>query len=58
MPPLEKLEIIIGVNKCGMNGAELLKKVLFKHDKLKSLKINFLENYVGDAGATFIAEGI
>lgn len=58
MPPLERLELIIGVNKCGMNGAELLKKVLFKHDKLKSLKINFVENYVGDAGATFIAEGI
>ena len=58
LPPLENLELIIGINKCGLPGAELLKKTLFKHDKLKTLKINFLENYIGDAGATFIAEGI
>lgn len=58
MPSLDNLELIIGVNKCGARGAETLKSVLFKHDKLKSLKINFLENYIGDAGATFIAEGI
>lgn len=58
LQPLESLEIIIGVNKCGPKGAELLKSLLFRHDKLKKLKINYLENYVTDAGATFIAEGI
>lgn len=58
LPPLDKLELIIGVNKCGAKGAELLKNVLYKHNKLKSLKINYLENYIGDAGVTFIAEGI
>jgi len=58
LPPLETLEIIIGVNKCGAKGAEELKKLLFKHDKLRSLKLNYLENYVGDAGANFIADGI
>ena len=64
---LQKLNLIIGVNKCGVQGhpsinyflgAEDLKHLLVRHNKLKSLKFNFLENYVGDVGAKYIAEGI
>ena len=58
MPVLDTLNIIIGVNRCGVAGAEDFKRMLFKHNTLKSLKFNFVENYVGDAGAAFLAEGI
>lgn len=55
---LQRLNLIIGVNKCGLAGAEDLKHLLVRHNKLKSLKFNFLENYVGDIGAKHIADGI
>lgn len=46
------------MNKCGAKGAEELKHMIVRHNKLKTLKFNFLENYVGDQGAIHIAEGI
>ncbi len=39
-------------------GADDLKNLLVRHNKLKVLKFNFHENYVGDSGAYDIAEGI
>jgi hypothetical protein len=36
-------------------GAEDLKHLLIRHNNLKVLRFNYLENYVGDLGATHIA---
>lgn len=58
MPILDSLQLIIGINKCGTRGADLLKKVLFKQNKLKTLVLDYTENYIGDAGASFIGEGL
>jgi hypothetical protein len=55
---LKELELVIGVNKCGPLGAEEFKHLLIRHNKLRVLKFNFLENYVQDQGAAHIAEGI
>lgn len=32
--------------------------MLFKHDTLKSLKLDYIENSLGNAGATFISDAI
>jgi hypothetical protein len=62
---LEELDLNIGINKCGPRGnlinynifpgAEDLKHLLIRHNDLKVLRFNFLENYVGDLGASHIA---
>ena len=41
-----------------IKGADNLKDLLLKNTKFRILKFNYLENYVGNAGAISIAQGI
>lgn len=48
---LNELTLRAGINRVGGGGATITKNLLLKLVNLKSLNINFYENYVGDEGA-------
>ncbi len=58
MKSLERLELIAGVNRVGANGAEKFRSVMQNMTSLKHLKIDFLENYVGDYGSKLLTDGL
>jgi NLR family CARD domain-containing protein 3 len=45
---LEELSFKCGINRVGPNGAEITRDLIKKLKNLRSLSINFYENYVGD----------
>lgn len=54
---LENLTVVCGVNRVGPQGADELAKVIKYHeDTIKNLRIDFLENYIGDEGAQILTD--
>jgi hypothetical protein len=45
------LSIICGINRVGISGVNDLKTVIGSMPLLKKVKIDFLENYIGEHGA-------
>jgi len=45
---LRKLILRCGVNRVGINGAEIVKEMLTKMSHLEYLNLGFVENYIGD----------
>lgn len=59
MSSLESLSIVCGVNRVGSQGSDDVAKVLHTHNAtLKNVRIDFLENYVGDEGAKTITDAL
>lgn len=55
---LKELSFRCGVNRVGVNGAEITRDLLYKLKNLVSLDINFYENYIGDEGIVELTKGI
>jgi hypothetical protein len=45
---LRKLTLRCGINRVGFNGAEMMKELFAKLNKLEYLDLGFVENYIGD----------
>ena len=55
---VETLSLRCGVNRVGINGAEIVNKMLAEMDNLKHLTIGFVENYIGDDGLSSLSQNI
>lgn len=52
---LKKLILRCGVNRVGINGANIVKDMLANMPNLEFLNIGFVENYIGDEGLTILS---
>jgi len=55
---LRKLSLRCGVNRVGINGANIVKEMLEGMPHLEFLNIGFVENYIGDEGITILTESV
>lgn len=55
---LRKLSLRCGVNRVGINGANIVKDMLENMRHLEFLNIGFVENYIGDEGITILTESV
>lgn len=55
---LKELNFRCGVNRVGPNGAEITRDLLYKLPSLKTLSLNFYENYIGDEGVVELTKGV